>query len=563
MKQKITKINWVILGFVFIVEFVLLNVILKSNLDISLYNNPNKFLKVLTVCISIDIIFILYVLDFSINTKKVKNIMKIYNEDVNFLIPKVFWLIEIIKGFLIMYSIGHTVLYYELRYMSIVYLYIGIICLYYILYSVMPQKDNIKRKLKKLQKDIKKLKTNFNFILIDGDVTPSSFELERISGYKISKNNIYINLKNEFPKIEDNNLKKMILDNTVCIIHELEKIDLEMISEIYQNQQINNTHMYHVFAVDRKEKNELTGKFSYIHALKICDLNSVIEFVESIFLVNDAEQIAESEYKKINKNISKIDKSNSQYIENLNKIYQYKFNNRLKQRVDNIPKEGILFELYRNAMINDSPYQSVLIFFNYITVMGKLVEYYLYAKNNPKFDKNKIKKAIIGDNPPIWNNHILLNIYKNKENILYKNLREKVYKLNEEEKILINVYLSDLLNVEILGDEITYDGIMNLFIQFRNKVEAHGIISDANVYAVWNLTCFFANTLNKIFKITELKCEYDCNELDVKIGYLNEESVFVGKYILYIDDVLCFVKDKDIYINYFTGEIIPVIENKG
>ena len=191
--------------------------------------------------------------------------------------------------------------------------------------------------------------------------------------------------------------------------------------------------------------------------------------------------------------------------------------------------------------------------------MGKMVEYYLYAKNNPKFDKNKIKKAIIGDNPPIWNNHILLNIYKNEENVLYRNLREEKYKLSKEDNLLINVYLSNLLNIEIIGDEVTYDGLMNLFIQFRNKVEAHGIISDANVYAVWNLTCFFANMLNKIFKISELECEYNIYEKSVKIGYGNEEKIDVGKYIVIIDEVMCFIKDKDLYINYFTGEIIPEI----
>ena len=83
MKQKITKINWSILLFTFIIEFVLLNITLISKLDISIYNNSYNLIKVLTVCVALDIIFILYILDFSINKKKPKKIAKIYNADVN------------------------------------------------------------------------------------------------------------------------------------------------------------------------------------------------------------------------------------------------------------------------------------------------------------------------------------------------------------------------------------------------------------------------------------------------------------------------------------------------
>lgn len=554
MKQKITKINWSILLFTFIVEFVLLNIILISKLDISLYNNFYNLIKVLTVCVALDLIFILYILDFSINKKKPKKIAKIYNADVNLKIPKIFIVVEIIKVILILMSVGRTVMYYEERYMSIIKVYIFTVILYYLLYFIMPKKDNLESKLNKFQYDIKKSKTRFNFILIDGNITPSSFDLEKIPEYEISKNNIYMNIEKDFLKITNKKARNLILDNTVAIIHELENTDSNLILETYKKQEINNNHMYHIMAIKNYEETDLEKSIKYVNAIKICDINSAIEFTENLFSINADEKIGQFKYKNALRKIKKID--NLDFLENLNIIYQYNFNNRLKQRTDNIPKEKILFEMYRNALINESAYQSILILFNYITAMGKIVEYYLYAKNNPKFDKNKIKKAIIGDNPPIWNNHILLNIYKNEENILYRNLRQEKYKLSVEDKLLINVYLSNLLNIEIIGDEITYDGLMNLFIQFRNKVEAHGIISDANVYAVWNLTCFFANMLNKMFKISELECEYDLCNGSVKIGYGHEEKIDVGKYIVIKDEVMCFIKDKDLYINYFTGEII-------
>ncbi len=193
--------------------------------------------------------------------------------------------------------------------------------------------------------------------------------------------------------------------------------------------------------------------------------------------------------------------------------------------------------------------------------MGKIVEYYLYAKNNPNFDINKIDTSIIGDNPPIWNNQILINICQNEENILYENIRKAKFKISKEEKTLLKAYLSYLLNVEINGEEISFDGLAELFRQFRNKVEAHGIISDANVYAVWNLTQFFVRMYHKFFEICNLECEYESS--NVRIGYNDEEKVNVGKYIKIINGTMCFVKRENLYINYFTGETTKLLEKVG
>ena len=336
MKQKITKINWSILLFTFIVEFVFLNIILISKLDISLYNNFYNLIKVLTVCVALDLIFILYILDFSINKKKPKKIVKIYNADVNLKIPKIFIVVEIIKVILILMSVGRTAMYYEERYMSIIKVYIFTVILYYLLYFVMPKKDNLESKLEKFQYDIKKSKTRFNFILIDGNATPSSFDLEKIPEYKISKNNIYINIEKDLPEITNKKARKLILDNTVAIIHELDNADGNLILETYKKQEINNTHMYHIMAVKNYEDIVLERNIEYVNAIKICDINSAIEFTENLFSINSDEKIGQFEYKKALREIKKMD--NSECLENLNIIYQYNFNNRLKQRTDNIPK---------------------------------------------------------------------------------------------------------------------------------------------------------------------------------------------------------------------------------
>ena len=563
MKQKIEKINWCILIFTFGVEIIFLNMALKE-CGVSIYSNPANWIRNIVINISLDIIYILYILDLVNRENKVKNILKTYKKDANLKIIKNFIILEIIKPIIILGSIGETVFDFKNRYTSIIETYIISIVVFYVLYIVLPKSDNLKRKIKKLKKDVKKGKTDLSFILIDGNYTPSSFNLINIPEYKTAKNNIYINLNKELPEIEKNmpKAKQLIIDNTIAVIHELENAKIQNILEVYEKQTINNIHMYHVMAIKNlKDKPDLTN-LEYINSIKICNLEDAVEYTENLFAIDYEDFIKKSRYKKALKYVKKEIKDEEKYMQSLETTYKYNFNNRLKNNIEIIPEEKYIFELYRNALLNSSPYQSILTFFNYITVIGKLVEYYLYAKNNPKYSKNEINRYIIKDNPPIWNNHILLNIYKNPENTLYKNLREKEFEISDDEKILLKFYLSKILNININGDKITYDGLMQLLIDFRNKVEAHGIINDANVYAVWNLTYFFVKMLNKMFKISELECEYDMKNNDVKVGYKGEKKISLGKYVIIQDNFMCFIKEDDKYINYFAGEFKPSFVKK-
>ena len=582
IKQKVSKLNWFILIFTFILEMVILNIILMANLNISIYTNKFCFWKIIITTIALDLIYILFIKDFIINQKKPKELFNIYKKDVNLILRKYFWILEAIKLGLILFIIGNRVTQYYIRYASIIGIYVEITVFYYILCFIMPQRDNLAKKLKILKRQIKKEKSSNKFILIDGEITPSSFNLENIPDYKISDKHIYMNIDKEYNFLSESQ-KKFIKKYTIAIIHEVK--ENQDITKIYEMQDINTYKMYHIMAVEDISKVDEKELQKYVNAVRICDINSVIEYTENLFLISKDKKVRKLKYKyalhklknkKLNRNVdindvsdiavskelekSQISDKQDKYMKFLNIIYQYNYNNRFDIQVQNLPKEKMLFELYRNAYINNSAYQSILIFFNYITSMCKIVEYYLYAKNNSKFDKNKIYTDIIGDNPPIWTNHITLNVYKKTNDILYKNLRENKIKLTRDEEILLKVYLSKLLNCEIIGEDITYNGLTYLFKEFRNKVEAHGIINDANVYAVWNLTFFFANTLNKILKISDFECEYDSST--VKVGYAGEEKIELGKYILIFDKCMYFIDDektengnkKRIYINYFTGD---------
>ena len=563
MKQKIEKINWCIIIFTFAIEVILLNFALKGS-NISIYSNPFSWIRTMIINVGLDIIYILYILDFINREKKIKNIIKTYKLDANLKFIRDFIILEIIKVILVIISIGEVVLYYQ-RYIDILLVYVASNIVFYGLYAIMSKKDNRRNKLKRLKKGIKKGKTELKIVLIDGEETASSFDLINVPEYKIAKDNLYINMSKELPKIIKNNSKaeKLIVDNAVAIIHELKNDDINVILNKYEEQKINNVKMYHIMAVKNLRKSVNLEKIEYINSIKICDLKTDIEFVENLFTINYKDVIKKSKYKRAKRYVKKNIKNEEKYMKKLEVTYKYNFNNRWKGTLTEIPKEKYMFELYRNAYLNSSPYQSILTFFNYITVIGKLVEYYLFAKYNPNFDENKIYRDIIGDNPPFWNNHILVNIYKHPENILYKNIREKRYKISRDEKILLKFYLSKILNTDIKGEELTYDGLMQLFIDFRNKVEAHGIINDVNVYAVWNLTIFFVNKLNEIFKTSDLECEYDIENNQVKIVYKGEEKVNIRKYVIIHNNYMCFVKDKESYINYFAGEFKPSFVKEG
>lgn len=565
MKQKITKINWVILLFSFLIEIVALNIVLVAKLDISIYNEMYYWVKVNILCVGIDFVFIFFMLDFADNKKKNKNILKVYKSDVNLKIVKSFILVEVVKMILILVSLEETIRFRQSDYEAIWITFGVVIFAYYILYLVLPKNSSLSKKIASLRKNKKDLK----IILIDGNTLPSSFDIEKEEEYKTSDHHLYVNIKKDLPELKDEKIKEFVLENTIAIIHEIEEVDNNAIFQKYKEQKINRINMFHIMAVKNYRQVEISKEIESICAIKICDMNSAIEYTENLFIINEKDKIKKSKYnnalrkiKNIEDKYLKNDGLKEEYIEALNIIYQYRFINRLNDTITVIPKESILFELYRNSYLHSSSYESILTMFDYITVMGKLVEYYLYAKNNPKFSKDDIFSDIIGDNPPIWNNQILINVCREKENVLYKNIREEAFALTKDEQTLLHIYLSYLLNVEIRGEKITFDGLAEVFRQFRNKVEAHGIINDANVYAVWNLTQFFAKMFSKIFRISELECEYKAGCGEVKIGYKGEEKVSMGKYVVMIDDRMCFIKDKRTYIDYLTGEIKSLKEVK-
>lgn len=558
-QQKITKINWAILLVTFLSECILVIPVLGL-INNSVYNNVFKLTEILLIYCASDIVYILYLFNLSVSKKERKNILKRYKSDVNYIIIKRFIIIEIIKCTLILS------LESELQYFSSI---IGIICytiiiciIFYGLYLIMPKTDNLKLKINKMKKGVKSGNTSLNFILINGDRVPSSFNFKKMVNYKINKNNMYINLNQDFLKIIQKNkkMKKFILDNTVALIHELENTDFDDILRIYNDVEINNSHMYHVMAISNYKETKIPEKIVAINSIKLCDINDTIEYVENLLDIRLEQRISKITYIKTLRKAEKLerkvkdsvqkDRILPRYLKRLDTIYKYNFNNRLKCNDVEVPNEKFAFELYRNAILNQSVYQSVLGMFNYITYINKLIEYYLFSKYNPRYSSTEIYNIIIGDNPIVWNKQILFNIYAHKDCVLYENIREKEFELNNDEKILLRYYLADFLNIEIIEECITYDGLMKLFIKFKNKVEYYKNINDDNVYFIWNITMFFVKMLNEIYKVSQLQCLFDVYSKEVMIGYGEEEKVGLGKYAVIDENFVCLINQEDRYENY-------------
>ncbi len=555
MRQQITKINMGILIFTFLLEIILFNIFLVTELGISIYNEGYNLVKAMVVMIGFDVIFVLYMLDYAKNGKKNPSILKLGKVDVNFKMVRSFFLLEIFKMTGLILSLQKSLKYYEDRYVMFFSIFLVVIVSYYLLYQIMPKRENLGKKIKKLCKEDPHLK----IIIIDGDMLKSSFDIEKNTSYKVNNNHLYVRYQ-DLPKIHH---EKFVKENVIAVIHEVKNVDQMILS--YQKINFHKIGLYHIMAVKNNSIKEIPESIKRLNAVKVCSIDSAIEFTENLFITSEKENVSKLEHGiakiSVKLGVSYGKSLKDKDIKHLNTIYEYQFNHKLEEEIIFVPKQKLLFELYRNAYLHTSAYQSTLAMFHYITVMGKMVEYYLYAKYNKRFDVQKIDKDIIGDRPSVWTNQILLNIYQQTQDGLYKNIREKKFLLSPEEQILMQ-YLSSLLNMDILGNEITFNGLQEIFTLFRNKVEAHGIISDANVYAVWNLTKFFVNIFSRIFKIEELECVIDPRSKMVMIGYAKEAKVKVGQYIIKgKEDELYFVKNQGQYIDYMTGNMIS--KNEG
>lgn len=557
MEQRNLKNNLILIILSFIFELIFINIIFPINLGIAIYLDIYKYLEIIVVILGIDIIYAIFCLDRFANSKNIRNVLNQYKNSIIYKTKKYFVIIEMLKILVVLYITKENIAIVDI---TLTFILTAII--YLVLANIFIKEEKISQKILKLKFNaLINKKTKLSFILIKGKRTPDSLNLQNRLEQEINKNHIYINMQ-DFEKIKNKRIRNLIEDNTIAVVHELKVITEEDILNTIASIDFNNVKIYHIITGKSFKKTKLSDALNLRSDIKICDIDSVVEFVENFFEVPKLKKINTKHiYNFILKNKKDItEKKEDKILENLENVYINNFNARQKNlKMDYLPKNDYLMQMYKNAFLNQSAYQSILLYFNYLTVMAKSVQYYSYAINpNSNFLPNRINNTIIKDNPSCYLTQILVNIFENKKHPLYRKIRENKISLSKDDEVLVTYYLSKLLNINIEGKEITFEGLIDLFLAFRNKIEAHGIINDTNVYAVWNLTYFFVNTLNEFLNVNNLEFKYLENE-NIKLGY-DKKLAILGEYEICINNQIYLIKDrkagKNTYINYLTGESI-------
>lgn len=583
---KIKKNNLLFLISVYFMKIVVLMAFLADNYHISPYYNTYKFINILNVELSFDLLYILIILLWAEFQGKKKNIFRIYQKDSNYRLQKFFIVPELLKTLFLCKIIGNSLFYYHKTYIVLFSIIAGITFLYYILTFLIFSEERMALRYKFLRKALKKfkkrsiLKSNVCFILIKGDKTPSSFDINKIQKHDIEKSHVYIK-EEEWKGLEEKE-QLFIVKNLIAVIYEDEKA--KMVNQILQ-EDFEKVGYYKIIATNKKEEYEKRIDDTYQHFYKICDMESVIEFTENLLMISSDVMVNPFQYclmkflvwlelhnKRVypkSKNVKEIIDINSfskkLYSKMLERdmknrfsiICQKDFNSRFQNEQLEVPQDLFLKSLFRNAYTNSSPYQSSMMLFNYITAIGRIIECYLIGKNREDINLNQYREVLAKDNTSVWRGQITLNIYDNIDNYLYPFLREKELELTLDEKNILKLYLADVLNCEMQGEKITYDVLSELYQEFRNKVEAHGIISDDNVYIVWKIAAFLASAFNRFFNISKLKLEYRLPNSKIEIGYADEKKVSLGIYMIVKNNLIYFLKEKQgdklYYYNYFNG----------
>ena len=444
---KIKKENLLFLLCIYFIRIIVLMVFLSDKYHISPYYNTYKFINILNIEFCCDVIYILIMFFLSEFQIKCKNIFGIYKKDINYKLQKYFIIPEIIKDVFLVKTIGNSLFYYD-SYKVLFGGLIIVVLLYYILtffifseWKTVFKFERVKKEIRKFKQKNSRLKSGYNFILIKGKIVPSSFEIEKIQTYEIDKSHIYIN-QEEFDSLQEKE-KLFIIKNLIAIIYEDE--NAQLIDKILLEKQ-EKIGYYKIIATSSKNEYEKNlNQIQHISYIKICNIESTIEFTENLLMVSSDVMVNQFQYKLmeflikielINNESYKYLKSgnkikeiidikslnkqpfkkifNSYIKENLNIICQQRFNDRFKNEILEIPQDKFLRELYQNAYTNSSPYQSSMILFNYITAIGRIVECYLISTYREKdINLDKYINTLAQDGASIWRGQINLNIYNN------------------------------------------------------------------------------------------------------------------------------------------------------
>ena len=401
--MKLTKTNQIILYTSLILEFVFLNYFLSTIMGITIFTRLSSYIRIIVIVLGFNLIYFFYLL----GSKK----------DNNFKLIITYPILGIIKVLLIYIFLNkyistyNTIIFFSLE--------LFIIIIFYILYLLLPKKDNQSLKIIKFKRN----PNLFNYILIKDNLLSSTFDLNNNLEYSINKKNFYIK-DSELNKYQSK--KDIILKNTLVIVSKNLKD-----YELYKNKVI-----YFIVVSDN-------SKLSYKNGLRVIskDIN-LLEYIENLLSIDKLNYVREDYSDLVSKS-------------------KYYFQEKMKLEHSNLPNDDFLLELYKNAYLTDSAYQSILILLNYIVALSKMVLYYLYNKYH---NNNEVVRELAIDSIPITSK----NIYKlvKKDDLIY-DIKTETIKLTDEETNYLN-YMANFLGVKLEGDSISFLGLFKLIRLLSN-----------------------------------------------------------------------------------------------
>lgn len=205
----------------------------------------------------------------------------------------------------------------------------------------------------------------------------------------------------------------------------------------------------------------------------------------------------------------------------------------------------------QNAILFENIPRSVLALYDYMEMCIRLVLYYEAIKKG--YSNEEPKPELVSANFGVMARKIYSAQFENNEK-----MHKDTVKLEVLEHCLLEG-LENELHMYFEGDNIDFNGLANVIKLVRNKIIAHGVLSDENVKSVWSFSVYAAMLLTNYLNMYEFVVEV--RDGVVSIGYGNDLNV-AGKYMLVENDRIFILAAMDrkgkkkTYVNYFDGDLV-------
>lgn len=208
-----------------------------------------------------------------------------------------------------------------------------------------------------------------------------------------------------------------------------------------------------------------------------------------------------------------------------------------------------LHVFFQNALFFRNAYRSALALLDYIEMCLRLVVYAGDLESGKMFDG-----SLVSDN--LY--HMARRIYQNRGSArLERTVRMELLEQNMLQQ------LENLLYINFEGDELDFTGLLGAVTLVRNKVVAHGVMSDDNTGIVWAFVVYAALLVTDYLEMDQFSVVGE--QGNYRIGY-GSSLYDAGIYLFSQNEDVCILssinqnkkknRTRVTYTNFFSGEVI-------